>query len=454
MVNPGAHRGRSWIALLLLTLSFCAALLWIFSLRLESGDFLPAYSSLRKDPMGTAVLYESLQKSGLKVERNHEPFSNTLSGHNTTLLVIGHKEGPVNLFRDKITQETITSFVEQGGRLVITTGSVFSSEPKKKPESSLSEEDKEQEKQDGDQQQEEQVTEKTTPEGTEVGKEETTAEDKKNKEDDAPPPPAWAVHTGFPEKNEEQDEKVDPPPATATGKLAGKQLRVTWPDRLVFKDLFKNQDDQWQVLLTLEEEPVLIERQLGRGSIVLATSSFFLSNEAMLRDRQVSLIKWLLGSPSQLIVDEFHHGLRSRKSVVSLVRSHNLHGIILGLFLLAVLFLWKNSSSLLPRSSGQQVRPHTGRNQFEGMVNTLRLHHPDNLVGLALQQWERGNRKWCENHPEQLEKMRQIAEPHPGPRTKAQNKAINREEKQIEQYRAITRILHENNKRTHQQRTL
>ncbi|MCI5210949.1 MAG: hypothetical protein D3910_19675 [Candidatus Electrothrix sp. ATG2] len=227
-------------------------------------------------------------------------------------------------------------------------------------------------------------------------------------------------------------------------------MTVTWPDRLVFKE----PDARWQVLLTLDNEPVLIERQLGKGSIVLATSSFFLSNEAMLRDRQVALLTWLTGNPTRLIFDEFHHGLRSQESIAGLLRSHNLHGIVIILFLLAALFVWKNSSSLLPRYRRQEqpVRHRIGRDQFEGMVNTLRLHPPDNLVAVALRQWEQGNRKWCDRHPKQIQKMRQRVEL--SETAENSDKSRNREAQQVDRYRSISRILHENKKQSEQQEKL
>ena len=439
MVDPGVGRGRSRAALLVLALLFFVSLTWLFALRLENGDFLPAYSSLRKDPMGTAVLYESLLKSGLKVERNHDPFSRAVLSPEETLLIIGHRGEFSEVFGDETIRKSVTSFVEQGGRLVITTGRLFSSNPDEESE-------KTENKECGSDDQE-QASQDTTSDDAKSGNESKKTAGKKG---DEVAPPAWAVQTGHPESSIENssEESTHPPPAI--GFIDGKALTVVWPDRLVFKEVFKKPGARWQILLTLDDEPVLIERQLGKGTIALATSSFFLSNEAMLRDRQVALLKWLVGSPVRLIFDEFHHGLRSQESIVGLMRSHNLHGVVIALFLLAALFLWKNSSSLLPRYSRQDKpnRHQIGRDQFEGLVNILRLHPPDNLVGVALRQWEKENRKWCDRHPKQIEKMRQLAEM--AEQSDTSDKAGDREREQVDRYRAISRILNENNKRTHQ----
>ncbi|MCI5150560.1 MAG: DUF4350 domain-containing protein, partial [Candidatus Electrothrix sp. MAN1_4] len=431
----------------------------LFALRLENGDFLPAYSSLRKDPMGTAVLYESLLRSGVKVQRNHDPLSRAVLNSNETLLVIGHNRTFSGMFRAETEQQALTSFVEKGGRLVITSTEAYS----------LDTGDKEGEESDDTD------CEPDDQESAEETKTEQIEQDEGNKKDEQPEeqpeevdvdddPPAWAVQTRS--LLDREKKKEDQKASIATGILGDKKLGLAWPNKVVFKKPDEIPDEQWQVLLRLENEPVLIQRRLGQGSIVLATSSFFLSNEAMLRDRQVPLLAWLTGNPSRLIFDEFHHGLRSRESIAGMIRSHNLHGGIIILIVLALLFVWKNSSSLLPRSKSQEkslekpAHQRIGRDQFEGMVNTLRLHPPKNLVVTALQQWEKSNRKWCQAHPKQLRKMRQSAleyaqednqeaehgksQGKPTPQAPKNTKSTNREMQQVACYQTISSILHEN----------
>ncbi len=425
MDEPRLGSGPRRTALFALALLFLGALSWLFALRLENGDFLPAYSSLRKDPMGTAVLYESLLRSGLKVQRNHDPVSRAVLNSNETLLIIGHNGTFSGMFRAETEQQALTSFVEQGGRLVITSTQASS------PDADDNEE------------------------GEELDDTKCESDDQEEV-DDEPVPPAWAVQTRV---LEAEKKKKDNKASIATGILEDKELSLAWPNRLVFQ----KPDEHWQVLLRLGDKPVLIQRQLGQGSIVLATSSFFLSNEAMLRDRQVTLLAWLTGSPSRLIFDEFHHGLRSRESIAGLIRSHNLHGVIIILLLLALLFVWKNSSSLLPRSKSQEKPAHhrIGRDQFEGMVNTLRLHPPKNLVATTLQQWEKSNRRWCQAHPKQLRKMRQCAleyaqensqEAEQGETIPRAPKNTSREMQQVTCYQSISRILHENKSKPTQER--
>uniref|UniRef100_UPI00405729F9 DUF4350 domain-containing protein n=1 Tax=Candidatus Electrothrix sp. TaxID=2170559 RepID=UPI00405729F9 len=454
MADPRLGSGPRRVALFALVLFFFGALSWLFALRLENGDFLPAYSSLRKDPMGTAVLYESLLRSGLKVQRNHDPLSRTVLHPNETLLIIGHHSTFLGMFRAETEQQALTSFVEQGGRLVITSTQTSSPDADDEEEEEKADATKHEHESEGQESAEGRKAEQI--EQAEKNKKIEQSEEQPGEEDvaDKPDPPLWAIETKSLDTEKKKDDKKA---SIATGVLGDTQLSLAWPNRLAFKMSNEINNEHWQVLLRLDNEPVLIQRQLGQGSIVLATSSFFLSNEAMLRDRQVALLAWLTGSPSRLIFDEFHHGLRSRESIAGLIRNHNLHGVIIILVLLAFLFVWKNSSSLLPRSKSQEkpARHRTGRDQFEGMVNTLRLHPPKNLVATALQQWEKSNRRWCQAHPKQLDKMRQTvqkytqeareqgATPHRAPKNP---KNSSRERQQVTCYQSISRILHEKNK--------
>ncbi|MGH7970375.1 MAG: hypothetical protein ACREIC_16755, partial [Limisphaerales bacterium] len=59
MPAPSSHR---WAVLILffLVLAFVAGVFELFELRYAAGDVYPPYSSLRADPLGTMILYESL----------------------------------------------------------------------------------------------------------------------------------------------------------------------------------------------------------------------------------------------------------------------------------------------------------------------------------------------------------------------------------------------------------
>src|SRR5262249_34875290 len=62
------------------------------------------------------------------------------------------------------------------------------------------------------------------------------------------------------------------------------------------------------------------------------------------------------------------------------------------LFVLAGLFVWKSSASLLPRRAGRGERGETvsGRDSFSGLVGLLgRAVPPKDLPGALVDEWER-----------------------------------------------------------------
>ncbi|HEX9880373.1 MAG TPA: hypothetical protein VGB25_09285, partial [Candidatus Binatia bacterium] len=68
---PKGERALS-IALLLVVVLFAGGLARLFVQRFERGDVYPPYSSLRTDPLGTKVLYDSLYSlPQMEVRRNY-----------------------------------------------------------------------------------------------------------------------------------------------------------------------------------------------------------------------------------------------------------------------------------------------------------------------------------------------------------------------------------------------
>lgn len=66
-----------------------AALLHLFGSRFEAGQPFPAYSSLRRDPAGTSVLFESFRSLVPATQRNFAPLSAAGIQRGATLLLLG-----------------------------------------------------------------------------------------------------------------------------------------------------------------------------------------------------------------------------------------------------------------------------------------------------------------------------------------------------------------------------
>jgi hypothetical protein len=74
--------------------------------------------------------------------------------------------------------------------------------------------------------------------------------------------------------------------------------------------------------------------------------------------------------------------------VVALARRFRLHGLALGLAVIAMLFIWKNASSFPPVASAPREEKVFGRTSVAGLVTLLRRHiAPDRLASACWQEW-------------------------------------------------------------------
>src|SRR6185436_18671942 len=139
--------------------------------------------------------------------------------------------------------------------------------------------------------------------------------------------------------------------------------------------------------------PVVIERRLGPGHIVLCSDSYFASNEALRRERHPDLLAWVIGARGRVAFDETHLGVMERPGAATLAWKYRLHGLIAGILLLAALFVWKNSVSFVPpydeagEASGELV---TGKDSASGFVNLLRRSISErDLLGICFDEWKK-----------------------------------------------------------------
>jgi hypothetical protein len=162
---------------------------------------------------------------------------------------------------------------------------------------------------------------------------------------------------------------------------------MAWHSGLVFTGL----DKAWRVIYSRGSKPVLIERKFGPGSVVFSTDDYFMSNEAMQKDRHADLLAWVVGSCPQIVFDESHFGIVEEPGVATLVRKYRLHGLVVGLLLLAGLFIWKNSVSFAPPYREETTDDYVmGKDSAAGFVNLLRRHITSNeLLNVCLAEWKK-----------------------------------------------------------------
>ena len=148
-------------------------------------------------------------------------------------------------------------------------------------------------------------------------------------------------------------------------------------------------DPIWSCLLNGEQGCLVAERTYGKGSVVLTTRPYLLSNEGLRTSRDAVLLAAILGTPQMIIFDEESLGIEESGSLMGLLRRYRLTAALCVLLAWGVLFIWRGSSSLLPhRPSG--VSMLAGRGSVAGLTNLLRRSISEKqLIATCLEEWKK-----------------------------------------------------------------
>jgi hypothetical protein len=323
---------------------FVFGIVQLFNLRFEAGDVYPKYSSLRADPLGTKALFESLHRL-LPTSRHLERWSKLGAAAGTTLLFLGAEPDGLKFHKPEL--QSMEAFVRSGGRLVISFSALYKKRvatgaPGAPPEKMIAAEDR------------------------------------------------WGFDFKYAQLSKTNDRYQHPVAQRVQDDLP-LPPELLWHNAIYFDDLHP----AWKVVYAISNDlPVLIERPLGSGSIVLCTDAYLFSNEALLAERNASLLTWLIGSARRVVFDETHLGIREEPGLATLFRRYRLHGLMAALLFVAVLFIWKSSDTLVPPA--ETLRPAatgavTGRAAGAGFVNLLRRNiSRGELINICIEQWKGG----------------------------------------------------------------
>jgi hypothetical protein len=343
--------------------AFILGIVQLFKLRFEVGDVYPPYSSLRSDPLGAMAFYESLEKlRGISVRRDHSSANILPEGRDTTYLHLAARTTGWNWLPEELWKE-IDAFTLNGGRLAITfypeTAKPFrplarQTQPGNPP----------QQKQGG-------KKKKLRPQEDRAFERDSLKE-------------RWGVDLDYLKLGVGDAGSYEPAEVENRSELPLPES-LAWHSATIFTNL----DKTWRTIYARGTNPVVVERRFGRGSVVMATDSYFLSNEAMLKDRHADLLAWFVGPNRHVIFDEAHHGIMDTSGVATLIRNYRLHGLAAALLVLAALFIWKNSFSLVPPHADEKSAGFVaGRDAASGFVNLLRRNIPArDLLSVCFAEW-------------------------------------------------------------------
>ena len=363
----------------------------LFLLRFATGDVYPEYSSLRSDPFGIKALYDAASElPHLSVQRNYRPIVKWHSTEPTTLIYAGT---PYVASWGEAELAAVEALMNTGSRVVISFLPESGTAPGSTPSKDAAK--------DGA---------KAGAKAGAKGKADATDADKDDpKDESAEPDKAMPA-------NRSRKPKADSEQATATvsftavakkwgfkfrsaptgeeaskkairvGAEAGVEPEVTWHGGLTFELT----DSAWKPLYTLKDKPVVVERPFGKGFLVLASDSYFLSNEAMRNERCPKLLAWVFGVSRILLFDEESHGIAEHPGIAALMIKYGLQGAVAVLVGMALLFIYKNAMPLVPAVDGEDAGAVVlvGKQASEGFVNLLRRSiAPGEVLAVCVAEW-------------------------------------------------------------------
>lgn len=463
---------------LLFAAVFVFGLVRLFDLRLDQGDIYPPYSTLRSDPLGASVIYESLEQvQGVTPSRYFDQTFKVDDGPAHALFVLGTEPGSLDVL-SRAEFDTLQRFVFNGGRVVIAYYPEID-EPWADRYSNTNETDtpesgtkqfhrshKRRQVSDADKDGSstnlaDNVDDAAGTNGVSLATNSPTAklktakprhdrnsrraQDSPDDEDQTDQQQAfqrkyadlskeWGYDFTYKKLGTNEDGSAIFPQAVLLAQKTELPPRLAVHTTLCFTNLTNG----WATVYQRDKKsPVVIERKFGAGSVVLVADSYPFSNEAMFKDRSATLISWMLGGGHDVIFEEAHLGIVEQPGMASLMRRYQLHGLIFSLILVAGLFVWKNAIGLVPpheEAGGGGGPVIAGRDSASGFVNLVRRSIPPaEIINVCFAEWKKSGARMAAMSPEQRRDLEQLIQ---------QQAALEPNHRRpVENYRIISQIL-------------
>ena len=379
--------------LIVLLAALLIGLMNLFMLRFQTGDIYPAYSSLRSDPLGTRIFYDSLSKfDNIDLQRNYRLLHSLKSRADTAFFYLG-AQIPVSDSMPKKSSQDLDRLTKSGGRLIISYLPVNKKIDPKSCSDTINDGD------DGPEGQTEcdSRDQNQAPQQDPVTVSQPAPDDSKDTLDKQDGPGKNMVsikeHWGFGfAYNDNQPLKGKDKKHLAFKARSSRPdlpAEISWHTNLYF-ELFT---DSWQTLYAVDGNPVIIERSLGQGTIVLCADSYFISNEALRSERHPQLLVWLLGGHPNIMFDESHFGIYKSPGIAGLLRHYRFHWFIGALVLVALLFAWQNAIYFVPPPEGDTSNGDgivSEKDYTQGLIALLRGNiKAQKLLPVCGREWER-----------------------------------------------------------------
>lgn len=334
---------KRFAPLLLFTGSLVVLAFVLFAVfnRRVARDLYPMYSSLRADPMGTRAFHDALAAvPGQQVDRWVRPVDKLPALPPRTIIFAGAwSHGWTSLSSE--TFNAIDGAARDGSRVVILfrgekNQSIKEAEELEELQRKWRESGEESERRKDGRNPQRKRSDPVTERDPDAAKrivDPATKQIELGRE--------WGFSLGHDLKNDE----TETPALRATDAPAALPAMLRWGSD---RHLEFNPGMGWRTLYRRGKHTVLAEMPLGRGTVVLATETYFLSNEAMQRDRATPLLSWLVGGNPRVLFVESHLGVEENPGVAALARRYGLAPAAALGMLLAGLFFWRRAALFVP----------------------------------------------------------------------------------------------------------
>lgn len=319
---------------LLLVLGFVLGAGWLLSLMFSSGNAYPAYSSLRNDPLGTRVLYESLrQLPGKRVSRNFEDPAEARLEPRSLHLYLGARASAWTFIPPEKAAHLVEA-LREGGTVVLA----FSP---------------------GDYNDDLNATIRDILDALSGSI-------------------LFSEQFGISWRGGEGEAADKPTTRVTLNPEAGTPYRH-FPREWVVHSRVRliPEDEAWLTVYHDEKgRAVLAERVFDRGRLIVLADGYALSNEGLAYERQTALISHLFGAADAILFHEYHLGLVNNPGIGTLIRRYGLFPFLGGLILCGLLFVWRTTQPLVPPVEDRSSLPFeegavAGRTPSEGFLSLL-----------------------------------------------------------------------------------
>lgn len=376
----------------------------MFKLRFRAGDIHRPYSSLRADPLGTKVFHDSLAElKAITVDRNYQRLDRLETDGNDTIMLLGVRHFPGFGIGDEMV-EACERAARSGARVVVSFYPRNRNDRGEQSNVML------------------QAQRRRRARMAEKKRESQNDEEEEQGSDEERPEGAGGMETNglqmgcFVDVNKRwnvavTDESVE---EGAFAAISPACRIVGLPDALSCHTsmYFDKLGSEWREIYARDDKAVVIERAMGRGSIVLSALSYVFSNEAMRDERQSGLLAWFVGDGIRVVFDEYHHGISSRPGMGSLLRDYSLHWVVAVALVLGALFVWRNALSLVPPAIDPAGTPHApdpGRDCASGLANLLRRNVPQReILAACLNEWVKSKERLVPGRTPELDRIREL----------------------------------------------